>query len=444
MLYLAFAAIPIFDNSATFAAEPKAPDSSVDRGYKALTETPFVPPLWSYSSYDKLWKVWEAKEKPANYQGEVQKRYGLHSAPFKNGELPMGLRKASFLIEGLTIDCMVCHAGSILGKSYIGLGNSSLDVHALFEDLNLAEGRKTKLPFTFSNARGTNEAGGMGVYLLGYREPDLKLRSSRKDLGLHDDLCEDVPAWWILKKKQTMYYTGGADARSVRSKMQFMMSPLVSRADFERHEKAFQDIDAFIKSVEAPKYPFPIDQKLADKGGLVFNENCAKCHGTYGEKWTYPNKIIPIEQIGTDRKRFDGITAKFGEAYNESWFSKEKGDGYLVTQTKGYQAPPLDGIWATAPYLHNGSVPTLYALLKSDVRPKLFTRSFETNEADYDRDKVGWKITEVKSIPMSISVFEQRKYYDTSKPGRSNRGHTFGDDLTEGERKAVLEYLKTL
>src|SRR5438874_166988 len=80
--------------------------------------------------------------------------------------------------------------------------------------------------FTFTRVRGTSEAGGMAVFLLGHREPDLSLRFIRKDLDLKDDLVEDAPAWWLLKKKKRMYYTGGTDQRSVRSIMQFMMSPV--------------------------------------------------------------------------------------------------------------------------------------------------------------------------------------------------------------------------
>src|SRR5262249_48096289 len=208
-----------------------------------------------------------------------------------------------------------------------------------------------------------------------------------------EEMCEDVPAWWLLKKKQTMYYTGGADQRAVRSLMQFMMSPLNGPGVFQREEKTFTDIREYILSIEPPKYQLPIDRTLAKKGEEVFVANCSKCHGTYGEKWTYPNRIVPIDSIGTDRARYDGISKKFGEHYNASWFAGEGrgfcGDGYQATMTEGYQAPPLDGVWATAPYLHNGSVPTLYNLLNSKTRPKLFTRSFKTDLDEYDAKKVG-------------------------------------------------------
>jgi mono/diheme cytochrome c family protein len=340
---------------------------------------------------------------------------------------------------------MLCHGGSIMGKSYVGLGNSSLEIQALFEEMSGADGRRPATPFVFGNVRGTSEAGGMAVYLLGYRNPDLSMHTPRRELGLHDDMCEDVPAWWHLKKKKTMYYTGGADAHSVRSKMQFMMTPLTSRADFDKHEAAFQDIEAYLRTIEAPKYPFPIDLKLAAAGESLFLKTCSSCHGTYGDKPSYPNKIVAIDEIGTDRKRYEGVTEEFAEYYNQSWFAKEKEDGYRALPSNGYQAPPLDGIWATAPYLHNGSAPTVYHVLNSKSRPAIFTRSYKTAEADYDKVRLGWKSTELtKPLPEPLTPIERRKIYDTRQPGRGNSGHSFGDHLSDDERMAVIEYLKTL
>ena len=140
---------------------------------------------------------------------------------------------------------------------------------------------------------------------------------------------------------------------------------------------------------------------------------------------------------------FENITPAFGDAYNASWFAKEPGLKPLRA-TDGYQAPPLDGVWATAPYFHNGSVPTLDGVLNSAARPEVFTRSFRTAEADYDAAKVGWRVTEVPPPDAKLPGHERRKVYDTTQPGRSNAGHTYGDDLTADERRAVIEYLKTL
>jgi hypothetical protein len=418
-----------------------------ERGRAALIGKAYVPATMTWTAYRNVWKQWGLDKQPdaKDYDRLFRERYGLHPAPYENKGLPMGLQEAPLLLgfgKGITQDCLICHGGSILGKSHIGLGNASLDYQAFFEEMMKADGRAMKSPFAFTNVRGTSEAGGMSVYLLGFREPDLKLRPERLDLGLHDDLCEDVPAWWLLKKKQTMYHTGGTSAKSVRSLMQFMMSPLNGPEKFSASEKDFQDIQAYLLSLEAPKYPLPIDAALAKEGEALFQTNCARCHGTYGANGRYPNKIIPIDEIGTDRKRYDGIEEKFGVYYNKSWFAKD----HLAVPTKGYQAPPLDGIWATAPYFHNGSAPTVYHVLNSKARPTVFTRSYRTELADYDPKYLGWKFEVLKEAPdpKKLPPIEARKIYDTRQPGRGNAGHTYGDHLSDAERLAVIEYLKRL
>src|SRR5437879_6534158 len=279
----------------------------------------------------------------------------------------------------------------------------------------------------------------MAAYLLGWREPNLTMRTTRLELGLRDDLCEDVPAWWLLKKKKTMYYTGGGNARSVRSLMQFMLSPLTLPSTFHREESTFRDIQAYILSLQPPRYPFAIDRALAQTGEKIFSQTCARCHGTYGEAWTYPNKIVPLEEIGTDPNRYYGISPALGAHYNRSWFGREDpgwlADDCKARTTAGYQAPPLDGIWATAPYFHNGSVPTVYHVLNSKARPKIFTRSYRTDRDAYDAERLGWKI-EVLDKPADdkLPAIERRKVYDTSQPGRANTGHTYGDKFSDQDR----------
>jgi mono/diheme cytochrome c family protein len=425
-------------------------EDAAARGRKALSEGNYIPAIWSRDAYDQAWKRWGGVlTKPADYGAAFREYYGLHPAPYPNGDLPMGLRDGPRLLgKGVSIDCMACHGGSILGQSYVGLGNSSLDVQALFEDMNAGSGLPSQLPMRFSNVRGTSEAGGMAVFLLSRRQPDLSFRPKPLDLGLHDQMCEDVPAWWLLRKKQTMYHTATADAHSVRSLMQFMMGSINGPAAFDKAEADFADIQQYLYSLRPPKYPFPIDRPLAAKGEAVFKKTCSRCHGTDGDDWTYPNKIVPPDEIGTDPARHAGITATFGYYYDTSWFAQAeqggKGPAYPSRETKGYQAPPLDGLWATAPYLHNGSVPTVYQVLNSKARPKRFTRSYHTGAEDYDPVRLGWKYREVGPADPKLPPRERRKVYDTTLPGSGNGGHTFGDELTEEQRLAVIEYLKTL
>jgi mono/diheme cytochrome c family protein len=434
------------------AARASEETTTAQRGERALLGRSFLPGTIPLSSYDNAWRVWsdDAQTPPKDYSNAFMERYGLHPSPYPNGRYPMGLRETKGLLgKGIATDCMICHGGSIAGKSYVGLGNSSLDFEAFVVEMAKAEGGSGKLPFRFCNTRGTSEAGAFAVYLLGFREPDLRLRIKHLDLEIHDDMCEDVPAWWLLKKKKTMYATGTGDARSVRSLMQFMLNPLNFTSTFEREEPTFRDIREYLLTLQPPKYPLPIDAKLAHKGEALFTKTCSKCHGTYGEKWTYPNRVVPLDEIGTDPARFHGLSEKFGNAYAESWFAKEKegwfGDEYKPIRTSGYQAPPLDGIWATAPYFHNGSAPTVYHVLNSKARPKVFTRSFHTGLDDYDSEKLGWNVKEVDGkLDPVLPAIERRRIYDTTQPGRGNTGHTFGDKFTDDERMAVIEYLKTL
>jgi mono/diheme cytochrome c family protein len=423
-------------------------DNAAARGKQALEGRAFIQAPWTAKAYENAWKQWTPKrdEAPADYDKAFADYYGLHPAPYQNGRYPMGLR-AGPKGEGLTYDCMTCHGGSILGKSHVGLGNASLDLQALFEDMQVASGKSPALPCAMSNVRGTNEAFGFTEIFFSLRNPDLSLRAKPIPWKVRDDLCDDVPAWWHLKRKTTMYHSGSHNADSVRTNMQFMLEPGTSADAIKKEEETFRDIRAYLLSLEAPKYPADkIKKELVQEGYKLFSESCAKCHGTYGADAKYPNKLVSIKVVGTDATQMEGLSKQYVEFYNQTWFAEEKGKGkgYASTRPEGYVAPPLDGVWATAPYLHNGSLPTLYDVLNSKTRPKLFKRSFATADADYDHKKVGWKVEVLEAAPKGLVPYEQRKIYDTTQPGRGNGGHTFGDDLTEPQRWAIIEYLKTL
>ena len=89
-------------------------------------------------------------------------------------------------------------------------------------------------------------------------------------------------------------------------------------------------------------------------------------------------------------------------------------------------------------------MPTLHDMLNSKARPKIFTRSYRTDESAYDKTKIGWKVQVLDALPKLSDAYERRKIYDTTQPGCGNQGHTFGDALDENERGAIIEYLKTL
>ena len=219
-----------------------------------------------------------------------------------------------------------------------------------------------------------------------------------------------------------------------------MATALVSMLDSAEARKIdnnFPDVMAYIRSLRPPQYPNTIDQNLSLKGKGIFEITCAKCHGTYGSTPTYPNLLVDLQTIKTDSALANVYftNPQYHTWYNTSWFNQGANTGQLLPN-HGYVAPPLDGIWATAPYLHNGSVPTLEDLLNSSQRPAKWSRTFD-NKADFDKVKIGIKYT-VQTTKTDV------KTYDTSLYGYGNKGHIWGDVLTTDERKAVIEYLKTL
>ena len=444
-----------FSFLASFASWVKAGDlpspsdaaAAAERGRIALTQRGYLQPGWTDTAYEKAGQFWgpgapDPKTEPEKYARAFEARYGLNPAPFANDGFPLGLRKgvrSNGEPSGISIDCMTCHGGSIGGQSYVGLGNSQLDFKRLALEMNKADGKR--LPPTIivdNSARGTVNAGMFSAILLSVRNSDLSTRRFPLPLGVN--LPElDTPPWWNLAKKETMYYDGRTPAESVRTNMQFLLGEK-SLDELKALEPAFRDIQAYFKSLKPPVYPFAIDRAKADRGFAVFTANCEKCHGTYGETEEYPNVIVPLKEIGTDPARAVGLTDRFIAHYNSTWLGEEHPAEIEVI---GYQAPPLDGVWATAPYLHNGSVPTLELLLNSSKRPSKFLRPPSTDFVNYDQVNVGWKFETVES-PKTLSDDQKHAFFDSSRFGLGTGGHTFGDKLSDEQRSDLIEYLKTL
>lgn len=281
-----------------------------------------------------------------------------------------------------------------------------------------------------------NTAARIAEACMRYRDPvDLSYTAEPQYEVKEYNVGSDIPALWHLQKKNALYYT--AVGRGDFTKLLFQASVLGipdSTAARSAQEK-FVHITAWIRQLEPPQYPRDIEADLALQGETIFLEHCSSCHGTYGTEETYPNKVIAIDIIGTDPLYASyAADSKIVDWYNKSWFATSEPRSWFEPE-KGYIAPPLDGIWATAPYLHNGSVPDLYSLLRSEERPFFWERA--RNSTNYNWRRVGWQFAEKDNG-------DDRWTYDTTLPGYSKEGHTFGDELQEDERRAVLEYLKTL
>lgn len=364
-------------------------------------------------------------------------------------------------VEVAAQNCLFCHAGFFNGKLVVGLGDSAGDFTQdqsgkaelagmfLSDAKEKAEWRKwadrieALGKYVVAATRGVNVADNVTAVLIAHRDRKTLAWSKDPLLPLPATVVPvDVPPWWRMKKKHAMFYLGQGRGDHAR----IMMTASTLCTDSVDEAKAidayFPDIRAYIETLEPPKWPWSSDPALAAKGEAVFTSRCASCHGSYGANGSYPNLLIALDNIGTDpllATASTNLTHDFVQWYEESYY----GAVSKIVASEAYVAPPLDAVWATAPYLHNGSVPTIEALLDSKKRPKYWTRSFD--DKDYDQAALGWKFTAVDHGQAAETDAGKRSLiYDTTLPGYSNQGHLFGDVLSDADRAAVIEYLKTL
>lgn len=212
----------------------------------------------------------------------------------------------------------------------------------------------------------------------------------------------------------------------------------------------------FLADYKAPKFPVAHTEETlqqAYSGAAIYQNQCAKCHGQYSGGVnspylvSFPNKLISLASIDTDDYRVKNVTEDVIE------YTKSSQVGMLskprpyeeMSRDLGYVAPILTGVWMTAPYLHNSSVPTLWHLMNPELRPTVF----EYGGHDLDLDKVGVK-GELDSQgrymqPKGRKSWAQSYIYDTREPGKSNRGHEkYFLKLSQKEKLDLIEYLKRL
>ena len=193
---------------------------------------------------------------------------------------------------------------------------------------------------------------------------------------------------------------------------------------------ALDRIAKWILDLKPPSFPEErIDAKLASSGRAVYERQCASCHDVGQPRI---GQVIDIAEIGTDTERLRSFTAELVKQMNTIGAGRPWQFSHF-RKTNGYAAMPLDGIWLRAPYLHNGSVPTLRTLLFLDERPARFYRAYDV----YDWRAVGF-------VSGGPEAEKQGVLFDTSERGNGNGGHTYGRDLSIPERESLIEYLKTL
>jgi mono/diheme cytochrome c family protein len=212
-----------------------------------------------------------------------------------------------------------------------------------------------------------------------------------------------------------------------------------------------EPLNPFIDNLPPPPYPFhDVDLARAREGKALFNTTCASCHASRNQT-IYPVSMLGVDpnrtMVNTSVSRY-GLAALVTEACTIYGMNNQGQPGAdwcvptgdwqarldeyfrdtprrVVEGTNGYKADVLHGIWAQAPYLHNGSVPTIGHLICADTRPRRFLRG----NLHYDEALMGFEWADKPAARYSPNDTILIKEYDTTLPSKANTGHTFGSDL---------------
>ena len=249
----------------------------------------------------------------------------------------------------------------------------------------------------------------------------------------------DMMPLWALGRTRSAFYWDGINTKLPEVVAAWALASGAPADWVSRHHGGSGDdpggrelgrVQRYLEQLPAPTYPLPIDAALARTGASIFNAECASCHAAGGPR---TGRVVPHGEIGTDRARLDAWTAEAAVSLNNA-FPGRAWAFASFTKTGGFVAPSLDGVWVRAPYLHNGSVPSLQALLDPpDQRPTRFWRGHDL----LDPVAVGF-------VSSGADAERAGTLYDTAVPGNGNGGHPFGTALPGESKRALIEFLKGL
>ncbi len=401
----------------------------------------------------------------------------------QGADASFGLGESVFTRDGkslVNINCFSCHAGVVNGQVVAGVGNSHI---------NQSRPKQTR-------TRGDN-FGPYEVWRLGARleDPEKQGMVLAKGQTEFQSLLEslDLPPvdpmpWWTMKYKRLNYwYSDGGSESAANFSVNFTVPHPEINAHRAEHVKTVAKALAFARETQSPLYPGSLDGQLVRQGADLFHGRtrpadtsgfraCKTCHGTYTKKpehgdlsqpgsWTVSYDFSDVlRNVGTDTAYNETLQQlkPIADHINKlAVYFADQGTPELIPHAsvpdkKGYVAPPLVGVWASAPYFHNGSVPTIEAVLNSKIRPEIWARNNRDPRA-YDLEKVGMAFRPVTREDfdasadaasgkpfLSPAAIEHGTMYDTRQFGHGNMGHPFGDRLTATERTAIIEFLKSL
>jgi cytochrome c5 len=430
------------------------------------------------------------------------------SAPGKKRELPVGISRRHRLgMEIVGINCALCHAGTVRtapGAAPVvvpGMPPQQVDVQRLFrfmfdcvgsseftasrvirqiendEQRRLSRWERARYRILVPRIRGqlatldakigvltTERVTPSGPGRLDTINPgkalevgwnlEAMLSGSRKAELI---ATTDFPSAWNLGPRSGFRMHWDGNFGSIDEVLHSALLAVGAKPQTLDQEQ-FKRVSQYLSNLEPPQFPFRHDEMLAAAGREIFNARCAHCHALEGPD---VGKVSSNDMLRVDAHRLDAFTPAYATnlqvALNQN-YDKSAFTFAHVQKTGGYANMPLDGIWARAPYLHNGSVPSLRDLLQPEgCRPLRFRRGSDV----FDPVNVGFVSY---AAPPSVTdcpspegrrgpTFEEGAgvdglfEFDTTLPGNRNIGHTgpgFGTDLTPEQKRQLIEFLKTL
>jgi mono/diheme cytochrome c family protein len=240
-----------------------------------------------------------------------------------------------------------------------------------------------------------------------------------------------------------------ADQQRLASIVSFFIVPSMGIKPTQSEKQAARISDILVWLLDYQPQPFPgaVDRDKAAMGSQLYAKQCAICHGSYSSGIdkprlvSYPNRLVPQDQIKSDPERWRAITDDMIRVIGRTPVAKKVN----AANARGYVAPILNGIWTSAPYMHNGSVPTLWHLMHPESRPG----AFPVGGHKLDLVRVGIAIEPDPQgpfrYPTGYQPWSTPVMFDTTGRGRSNNGHEDEfNRLSEAEKDALIEFMKVL
>lgn len=374
------------------------------------------------------------------------------------------------------VGCAICHTGRAAGQTVVGLGNKNIDIfqlamtakkfHRNFEAIDKAkpwhskEQKEERREIAAASKHFMEQIGDPELHSLtqGLIPVGLVKRWFYQIHELPLDSPEPgqvkIPSFWGYGEKRKVGSFSDGFGNGVQPGWAVAVELVAGQTvdNVEEYLPKIHHAEDVLAELLPPEYPFEIDQEKALRGKTLFENSCARCHGHYSFDesghpiYTQP-KHIPWHVIQTDATRLQTVTPLFRELIKQNPLFE------ILNATDlppGYFAPRLHGIWARFPYLHNGSVPTVFDLLSpEEKRPLNFSLRKAGEKERFDPVKLGLNTDrKISQSRMSKLLKKQSRYiFDTQRHGHSNKGHNFSwivNGLSDTERYEIIEYLKTL